>query len=138
MQPRASTPQALRIARVSGTTQTIEMDARVTPVTMSDPDGARIYVSNAFGYVAPTGRLVYVGITTSEIVFPHAPVFHRRELTLLASRNALPADFPAHPVHGFTEDPAVRAGEVDQFKDTAADRPAAQAGQGGLDHVVRG
>ncbi|NQW99074.1 L-iditol 2-dehydrogenase, partial [bacterium] len=25
--------------------------------------------------------------------FPHAAVFHRRELTLLASRNALPEDF---------------------------------------------
>ncbi len=25
---------------------------------------------------------------------PHAPVFHRRELTLLASSNALPFDFP--------------------------------------------
>jgi alcohol dehydrogenase len=37
---------------------------------------------------------VYVGITTGMISFPHAPLFHRRELTLLASRNALPADFP--------------------------------------------
>jgi len=26
-------------------------------------------------------------------VFPHAPVMHRRELTLLASRNALSRDF---------------------------------------------
>jgi len=42
--------------------------------------------------VAFTGRLVYVGITTSEISFGH-PLMHRRELTLLASRNALPQDF---------------------------------------------
>jgi alcohol dehydrogenase len=36
---------------------------------------------------------VYVGITQAELTFPHAPVLHRRELTLLASRNALPEDF---------------------------------------------
>jgi alcohol dehydrogenase len=34
-----------------------------------------------------------VGITQSDLVFPHAPVLHRRELTLLASRNAPSRDF---------------------------------------------
>ena len=52
----------------------------------------RLDVGNAFGYVAPTGRLVYVGITTKEVTFTH-PTFHRPEGTLLCSRNALPADF---------------------------------------------
>jgi threonine dehydrogenase-like Zn-dependent dehydrogenase len=50
-------------------------------------------MSHALGYCAFAGRLVYVGITPQEITFPHAPVMHRRELTLLASRNALPEDF---------------------------------------------
>ena len=50
-------------------------------------------MSGCFEFAAFTGRVVYVGITTSELVFPHAPVFHRRELTLLASRNAMPEDF---------------------------------------------
>ena len=49
-------------------------------------------MSNAFGYVAPTGRLVYVGITTKEVTFKHT-TFHRPEGTLLCSRNALPRDF---------------------------------------------
>ena len=49
-------------------------------------------MSSALEYVAHTGKLVYVGITTSEIHFPH-PLLHRREMTLLASRNALPRDF---------------------------------------------
>jgi alcohol dehydrogenase len=49
-------------------------------------------MSNAFGYVAPTGRLVYVGITTQDVTFKH-PVFHRPEGTLLCSRNAVPGDF---------------------------------------------
>ena len=49
-------------------------------------------MSSAFGYVAPTGRLVYVGITTKEVTFTH-PTFHKPEGTLLCSRNALPRDF---------------------------------------------
>ena len=46
----------------------------------------------ALQYVGFAGRLVYVGITTQEISFPH-PLMHRREMTLLASRNALAPDF---------------------------------------------
>ena len=57
-----------------------------------DATGSNISMSNAFGYVAPTGTLVYVGITTKEVVFKH-PVFHRPEGTLMCSRNALPKDF---------------------------------------------
>ncbi len=58
-----------------------------------DATGNPRSMSTCFNYAAFTGRVVYVGITTSDLTFPHAPVFHRRELTLLASRNALPADF---------------------------------------------
>jgi 2-desacetyl-2-hydroxyethyl bacteriochlorophyllide A dehydrogenase len=58
-----------------------------------DATGSPASMSACFEHAAFTGRVVYVGITTSEISFPHAPVFHRRELTLLASRNALPGDF---------------------------------------------
>lgn len=58
-----------------------------------DATGNRFSMSGAFQFVAPTGRLVYVGITQDEIVFKH-PSLHRPEVTLLASRNALPSDFP--------------------------------------------
>ncbi|MFM7930505.1 MAG: zinc-binding alcohol dehydrogenase family protein [Pirellula sp.] len=58
-----------------------------------DATGNRYSMSGAFQFVAPTGRLVYVGITQDEIVFKH-PALHRPEVTLLASRNALPSDFP--------------------------------------------
>jgi len=47
-------------------------------------------MANALNFCAFTGRLVYVGITATGSHVPHAPVMHRRELTLLASRNALP------------------------------------------------
>jgi 2-desacetyl-2-hydroxyethyl bacteriochlorophyllide A dehydrogenase len=63
------------------------------PDLVIDATGSNKSMSNALGYCASAGRLVYVGITQQEISFLHAPVMHRRELTLLASRNALPGDF---------------------------------------------
>lgn len=58
-----------------------------------DATGNNKSMGQALNYVSFTGRLVYVGITQQEVSFPHAPIMHRRELTLLASRNALPSDF---------------------------------------------
>ncbi len=58
-----------------------------------DATGSNKSMGAALGCCGFTGRLVYVGITQQEVAFPHAPVMHRRELTLLASRNALPPDF---------------------------------------------
>ncbi len=58
-----------------------------------DATGNRHSMSAALGFVAPTGTLVYVGITQDEIAFKH-PALHRPEINLLASRNALPTDFP--------------------------------------------
>ena len=58
-----------------------------------DATGSNKSMSHALNYCAFAGRLVYVGITQEPVSFPHAPILHRRELTLLASRNALPSDF---------------------------------------------
>ncbi|MFT7173433.1 MAG: 2-desacetyl-2-hydroxyethyl bacteriochlorophyllide A dehydrogenase [Paracoccaceae bacterium] len=58
-----------------------------------DATGSVKSMSTCFDFGGYTSRMVYVGITTENLNFPHAPVFHRREQTLLASRNALPADF---------------------------------------------
>jgi 2-desacetyl-2-hydroxyethyl bacteriochlorophyllide A dehydrogenase len=57
-----------------------------------DATGSNKSMAQALNYVGFAGRLVYVGITTQEITFPH-PLMHRREMNLLASRNALSADF---------------------------------------------
>ncbi len=62
------------------------------PDVVIDATGSNYAMSAAFSYIAPTGRLVFVGITTEEVQFRH-PVFHRPEGTLLCSRNALPGDF---------------------------------------------
>ncbi len=58
-----------------------------------DATGHNESMSRCLEYATFKGRIVYVGITTQELHFPHAPVMHRRELTLMASRNALPEDF---------------------------------------------
>lgn len=58
-----------------------------------DATGSNVSMGQALNYAAFAGRVVYVGITQQEITFPHAPVMHRRELTLMGSRNALPPDF---------------------------------------------
>jgi len=62
------------------------------PTLVIDATGNNISMSRALHYAAFTGRVVYVGITTADLQFGH-PLMHRRELTLLASRNALPEDF---------------------------------------------
>lgn len=58
-----------------------------------DATGSNKSMAQALNYCAFKGRLVYVGITQSEVSLPHAPALHRRELDILASRNALPGDF---------------------------------------------
>ncbi len=62
------------------------------PTVVIDATGSNKSMSNALNYVGHTGKLVFVGITTAEVSFLH-PLMHRRELSLLASRNALPGDF---------------------------------------------
>ena len=59
---------------------------------VTDATGNARSMSNALNYVAHTGTLVYVGITTENVEFPHK-LMHAREMTLKGSRNALPGDF---------------------------------------------
>ena len=59
-----------------------------------DATGNSRSMARALEFAAFAGRVVYVGITQEKLEFPHAPVMHRRELTLMASRNALSSDFP--------------------------------------------
>lgn len=57
-----------------------------------DATGNAVSMAHAISLAAFAGRVVYVGITPQPVALDDA-LFHRRELTLLASRNALPADF---------------------------------------------
>ena len=58
-----------------------------------DATGSNKSMAGALAYCAYAGRLVFVGITQQEVTFLHAPIMHRREITIMASRNALAPDF---------------------------------------------
>jgi 2-desacetyl-2-hydroxyethyl bacteriochlorophyllide A dehydrogenase len=58
-----------------------------------DATGNNRSMVRALEFASFAGRVVYVGITQQPLELPHAPFLHRRELTLLASRNALSRDF---------------------------------------------
>ena len=62
------------------------------PTAVFDATGSPRSMMAAFDYPAHGGRLTFVGLFQGEVTF-NDPNFHRRELTLLASRNALPGDF---------------------------------------------
>lgn len=57
-----------------------------------DATGNHHSMAAALAHVAQTGTLVYVGITSQTLSFPHVAM-HKPELTIKASRNALSSDF---------------------------------------------
>ena len=57
-----------------------------------DATGNSASMSGAFERVEHGGTLVFVGLFPGDISF-HDPLLHKCEITLLASRNALPGDF---------------------------------------------
>jgi 2-desacetyl-2-hydroxyethyl bacteriochlorophyllide A dehydrogenase len=72
--------------------QAMDITGGVRYSVVTDATGSNKSMSSAFAFVAHTGSLVYVGITTQDVTFLH-PTLHKPEITLKASRNALPADF---------------------------------------------
>jgi threonine dehydrogenase-like Zn-dependent dehydrogenase len=62
------------------------------PTLVFDATGSEASLRAAFDLVANGGRLVLVGLFQGDLSF-NDPEFHRRELTVLGSRNATAADF---------------------------------------------
>jgi len=62
------------------------------PTVVIDATGNRHAMQAAFAYMAHGGRYVLVGLQKDELCFSH-PEFHKREATLMSSRNATKADF---------------------------------------------
>ena len=69
-----------------------------------DATGSAAAIERGFGFVAHGGTYVLVSIVSGTITFSD-PEFHKRETTLLGSRNATPADFDAVMA-------AIRAGRI--------------------------
>lgn len=62
------------------------------PTVIVDATGSLKAINNAFQYLGHGGRYVLVGLQKGDISFNH-PEFHKRESTLMSSRNATRADF---------------------------------------------
>jgi 2-desacetyl-2-hydroxyethyl bacteriochlorophyllide A dehydrogenase len=62
------------------------------PTVVIDATGNLDAINNAFQYLAHGGRYVLVGLQKGNISFSH-PEFHKREATLMSSRNANVSDF---------------------------------------------
>lgn len=62
------------------------------PTIVFDATGNQESMNRSFSYLANGGTLVFVGIIPGEVTFSD-PEFHRRELTVMSSRNAVPGTF---------------------------------------------
>ncbi|HVX91082.1 MAG TPA: zinc-binding alcohol dehydrogenase family protein [Candidatus Paceibacterota bacterium] len=62
------------------------------PTVVIDATGNAKSMAGTFELAAAGGRIVFVGLFQGDVTF-NDPNFHRRELTLCASRNALPETF---------------------------------------------
>jgi 2-desacetyl-2-hydroxyethyl bacteriochlorophyllide A dehydrogenase len=62
------------------------------PTVVMDATGNAKSMESALQYVSHGGRLVYVGLVKADITF-HDPEFHKREMTMMSSRNATREDF---------------------------------------------
>ena len=114
----------------TGTPDDEEQVSRITDGRMCevvvDATGSAASMGAALAVCSFGGRLVYVGITQGEVAFPHAPVMHRRELTILASRNALSRDFSR--IIGLIEDGTIDTRPWITHRLSFAELPAAFPG----------
>ncbi len=62
------------------------------PTVVIDATGNLKAINSSFQYLAHGGRYVLIGLQKGDITFSQ-PEFHKREATLMSSRNALRADF---------------------------------------------
>jgi len=102
---RAFVREQLGIAAVVGTDEALADAAPEGFTAVFDATGHRGSMARALDRAAPTARVVYVGLVLGGLTLDD-PTLHRKELTLLASRNATAGDF-ARVVA------AVEAGDID-------------------------
>lgn len=74
------------------TEQLLEITNGDMPTVVIDATGNLRAINNAFQYMAHGGRYVLIGLQKGDVSFSH-PEFHKREATLMSSRNATREDF---------------------------------------------
>jgi 2-desacetyl-2-hydroxyethyl bacteriochlorophyllide A dehydrogenase len=104
------------------------------PTVVIDATGNAQSMAGTFDLPAPGGRIVFVGLFQGDVTF-HDPNFHRRELTLLASRNALPGTF--REVIALIEAGRINTTPWITHRFGLADTPLMFAGLGGNPAVIK-
>lgn len=74
------------------TQQLMEITNGDMPTVIIDATGSLKAINNAFQYMAHGARYVLIGLQKGDVSFSH-PEFHKREGTLMSSRNATREDF---------------------------------------------
>jgi threonine dehydrogenase-like Zn-dependent dehydrogenase len=103
------------------------------PTLVFDATGSKASMEAAFELVGAGGKLVLVGHTTGPITFDN-PLFHRRELDVRGSRNALASEWATvlDRVAGATLDALPWIGRRSSLAAVSDDLPELAAGTGDL------
>ena len=72
--------------------QLMDITAGDMPTQVYDATGNVRAMNRSFEFVASGGKLVFVGLVKDDVTF-HDPEFHRREMTVMSSRNGTASDF---------------------------------------------
>lgn len=91
-QSQLGVPHAINGARENVLESLQRITSNDLPTVVFDATGNPKSMMGAFEFPANGGRLVFVGLFPGDVTF-NDPNFHRRELTLMGSRNAQPEDF---------------------------------------------
>ena len=73
-------------AQKQGLDVAASMEGQSTDIVFDATGNAKV-MAESLNHVAPGGRLVFVGLTSSPVILDDS-LFHKREITLLASRNS--------------------------------------------------
>ena len=85
-------PHIINAAEKNIIEQLMQITNGEMPTVVIDCTGNVHAINNAFKYMAHGARFVLISLQKNEIVFSH-PEFHKREATLMSSRNATREDF---------------------------------------------
>jgi threonine dehydrogenase-like Zn-dependent dehydrogenase len=107
------------------------------PTLVFDATGSKTSMETAFELVGAGGKLVLVGHTTGPLTFAN-PLFHRRELDVRASRNALASEWATvlDRVAGATLDALPWIGRRSSLAAISDDLPELAGGTGGPVKVI--
>jgi threonine dehydrogenase-like Zn-dependent dehydrogenase len=106
------------------TEQLSDMTQGNMPTVVIDASGSQKAINHGFNYLAHGGQYILIGLQKEEISFSH-PEFHKKEATLLSSRNATRDDFEyviKNMVNGKVNPGSFITNRV-KFKDAAAGFP---------------